>query len=170
MQTWPAVITLSQVGQGPRRSGFPPLLIWIKDLIFRVDIYIRYDGRYVKKKVQVFSYAISQILRTANGITSLPYSFPETRTRTVLHQLLKGAQRKTMIEKLAPENENKRELDTRQVLAGQASLMHFYFFSDPLIFGTRTRTSFRIQLQEIPDAMLHQRPLYGKRERATRFQ
>jgi hypothetical protein len=56
-----------------------------------------------------------------------------------------------MIEKLAPEDENKRESYIRQVYAGDAARVPYDFITDPLIFSTRTRTSFRIQLQETPE-------------------
>jgi len=48
-------------------------------------------------------------------------SFGEREHGVCCQEIQKGAQRKTMIEKLAPENENKRESDTRQVLTGDAS-------------------------------------------------
>ena len=85
-------------------------------------------------------------------------------------KLQMGAQRKTMIQKLAPENENKRESDTRQVLAAQASLMQFHF-NDSLTFVTRTRTRLRCrEIQKTPESFLEGWPMYGKRERAPRFQ
>ena len=57
-----------------------------------------------------------------------------------------------MIEKLAPENENKRELDTRQVLAGDAARAPHHCFFYPLVFGTRTRTSFTRERERDPAA------------------
>jgi hypothetical protein len=75
-----------------------------------------------------------------------------------------------MIEKLAPEDENKRESYIRQVYAGDAARVPYDFITDPLIFDTRTRTSVWIQLKETLKTSLDRWPLYGKRERATRFQ
>ena len=72
--------------------------------------------------------------------------------------------------KLAPENEIKRESYSCQVQhAAGASRCNIN--NEPLFLLQRARTSFGCpEIQQLPESVLEGWPMYGKRERETRFQ